>query len=204
LQSESDPQLPHVPLEQRPMLQSESEPHAPHFPPEHRPELQSESEPHAPQRPLEQRPNPLQSESEPQLPHFPLEHLPNPLQSESEPHSDAQPSRSSRASGARVMRTRKRPLATRRARRGWREIMVGTRTLFLTRTFRLARGNEAFDGHLLLHRAAVRVPDARVEPLCALRGEGEDQLVPRRRHLVDHAVERSDLAALQRLQVVCG
>ena len=74
------------PDEHRPPLQSESDPQAPHLLFEHLPILQSESEPQAPHLPLEHLPLPLQSESEPQAPHLPPEHLPYPAQSESEPH----------------------------------------------------------------------------------------------------------------------
>jgi hypothetical protein len=76
-----------VPLEQVPLpLQSELEPQPPHLPLEHVPDLQSELEPQWLHVPLEHVPWPLQSELEPQWPHEPLEHVPNPAQSELEPH----------------------------------------------------------------------------------------------------------------------
>ena|SRR5438105_9825592 len=72
------------PLLQLPPLQSESDPQAPHLPLRQLPTLQSESEPQLPHLPLLQWPWPLQSESEPQWPQVPPEQFPY-EQSESEP-----------------------------------------------------------------------------------------------------------------------
>jgi len=74
------------PLLHEPPLQSEFEPQCPHVPLEQVPTLQSEFDPQCPHVPLEQVPLPLQSEFEPHDPHLPFEHVPV-AQSEFEPQN---------------------------------------------------------------------------------------------------------------------